>query len=63
MLQRLTEIEAALVMRRSRAESEGWLGEVEGIDLTLEFLQDKRNQAERAATFVSLPTMRQQKAS
>jgi hypothetical protein len=62
MLQRLNEIEADLVMRRSRAEAEAWLGEIEGIDLTLEFLRDKRNQAERAATFVGLPAMRQQKA-
>lgn len=62
MLQRLNEIEADLVIRRSRAESEAWLGEIEGIDLTLEFLRDKRNQAERAATFIGLPAMRQQKA-
>jgi hypothetical protein len=62
MLQRLNEIEADLFMRRSRAEAEGWLGEIEGIDLTLEFLRDKRNQAERAATFVGLPAIRQQKS-
>jgi hypothetical protein len=62
MLQRLNEIEADLVTRRGRSETEAWLGEIEGIDLTLEFLQDKRNQAERAATFVGLPAMRQQKA-
>ena len=62
MLQRLDEIEADLLARRSRAEAEGWLGEIEGIDLTLEFLRDKRNQAGRAATFVGLPAMRQQKA-
>lgn len=34
--------------------------EIEGIDLTLEFLRDKRNRAERAATFVGMPIMRQQ---
>src|SRR5262245_50077162 len=39
-------------------KQKGWLGEIEGIDLTLEFLQDKRNQAERAATFIGLPAMR-----
>jgi hypothetical protein len=55
MLLRLNEIEADLVMRRSRAAAEGWLGELEGIDLTPEFLRDKRNQAERAATFVGRP--------
>jgi hypothetical protein len=62
MLQRLNEIEADLVMRRSRAEAEGWLGEIEGIGLTIEFLRDKRKQAERAATFIGLPVKRQQKA-
>jgi len=60
MLPRLNEIETDLHARRSRAETEGWLGEIESIDLTLEFLQDKRNQAERAATFIGLPAMRQQ---
>ena len=60
MLPRLNEIETDLHARRSRAATEGWLGEIEGIDLTLEFLQDKRNQAERAATFIGLPAMRQQ---
>ncbi len=62
MLPRLNEIEADLVTRRGRAETEAWLGEIEGIDLTLEFLRDKRNQAERTATFVGLPVKRQQKA-
>ena len=33
--------------RRDRAVSEGWLGEIEGIDLTLRFLTDKRNQTNR----------------
>jgi hypothetical protein len=47
---RLNEIETDLHARRSRAEAEGWLGEIEGIDLTLEFRRDKRNHAERAAT-------------
>jgi hypothetical protein len=56
MLPRLNEIEADLLARRSRAEAEGWLGEFE---LTLDFLRDKRNQAERAATFVGMPTTRQ----
>jgi hypothetical protein len=57
MLPRLSEIETDLHARRSRAEAEGWLGEIEGIDLTLEFLQDKRNQAERAATLVGKPAL------
>ena len=62
MVQRLNEIEVDLVTRRSRAEAERWLGEIEGIDLTLEFLRDKRNQVERASTFIGLPVMRQKKA-
>ncbi|TYC19044.1 recombinase [Micromonospora sp. MP36] len=33
--------------RQSRAEAEGWLGEIEGIDLTLAYLSDKTAQAER----------------
>jgi hypothetical protein len=62
MLPRLGEIETDLHARRSRAEAEGWLGEIEGIDLTLEFLRGKRSQAERAAIFVGLPAMRQHSA-
>jgi len=42
MLMRFGEIEADLVTRRRRAEDEGWLGEIEGIDLTLSFLRGKR---------------------
>lgn len=34
MLPRLDEIEADLLARQARAEAEGWLGEIEGIDLT-----------------------------
>jgi hypothetical protein len=35
MLGRLEEIETGLLARRANAEAEGWLGELEGIDLTL----------------------------
>ena len=42
MLPRLNEIEDDLLARRARAERENWLGEVEGIDLTLTFLRQKR---------------------
>ena len=42
MLPRLDEIEDDLQARRSRADHEGWLGEVEGLDLTLTFLRQKR---------------------
>jgi hypothetical protein len=34
MLPRLDELEADLLTRRTRAEAEGWRGELEGIDLT-----------------------------
>jgi hypothetical protein len=34
MLPRLDEIEDDIQARRSRADHEGWLGEVEGLDLT-----------------------------
>ena len=49
MLPRLDEIEDDLVARRTRAEHENWLGEVEGIDLTLSFLRQKREQTQRLA--------------
>jgi hypothetical protein len=47
MLPRLDELEADLLTRRDRAETEGWLGELEGIDLTLSSLRDKRQEAQR----------------
>ena len=47
MLSRMDEIEADLLQRRARAEAERWLGEIEGIDLTLAFLRDKRREAHR----------------
>ncbi len=34
MLERLGEIRTDLTARRKRAQAEGWLGELEGIDLT-----------------------------
>ncbi len=49
MLPRLDEIEDDLQARRSRAAHEGWLGEIEGIDLTLAFLRQKRDQTRRLA--------------
>ncbi|MFD0723799.1 site-specific integrase [Streptomyces globosus] len=49
MLPRLIELEADLLARRSRAESEGWIGEIEGIDLTLTFLRIKRDETQRRA--------------
>ncbi|BEL12875.1 site-specific integrase [Actinoplanes sichuanensis] len=47
MLDRLAELEEDLKARRERAQAEGWLGEIEGLDLTLRFLTDKRQQATR----------------
>lgn len=47
MIDRLDEINTDLIARRGLAESKGWLGELEGIDLTLRFLQDKRADALR----------------
>ncbi|MGF6883480.1 hypothetical protein ABIA39_006972 [Nocardia sp. GAS34] len=47
MVVRLDEIEKDLLVRRHRAESKGWHGEIEGIDLTLGFLQGKRDEALR----------------
>lgn len=47
MLPRLDEIEDDLLARRVRAQQEGWLGEVEGIDLTLSFLRQKREETRR----------------
>jgi hypothetical protein len=49
MLPRLDELEADLIARRQRAISEGWHGEVEGLELTLTFLRSKRDQARRAS--------------
>jgi site-specific recombinase XerC len=49
MLPRLDEIETDLLARRGRAENEAWLGEVEGIDLTLTFLRQKREETQRLA--------------
>jgi site-specific recombinase XerD len=49
MLPRLDEIEDDLLTRRARAQQEGWLGEVEGIDLTVSFLRQKREETQRLA--------------
>jgi hypothetical protein len=48
MLPRLDELEKDLVMRRKRAEEKQWLGEIEGIDLTLTFLRTKQADAIRS---------------
>ena len=42
MLSRLGALEDDLVDRRSRAVEEGWLGEIDGLDLTLRLLREKQ---------------------
>ncbi|MEU6926315.1 recombinase [Streptomyces sp. NPDC046631] len=49
MIKRLEEIEQDLLDRRERAETEGWKGEIEGIDLTLQLLRQKHADATRFA--------------
>jgi hypothetical protein len=50
MVPRLDELETDLLARRERAKAENWLGEVEGLGLTLSFLRAKRDQAQRQAS-------------
>lgn len=61
MIGRLDEINTDLIARRELAQTKGWLGELEGIDLTLRFLQDKRTDAQRLArlgpTSLGMPTI------
>jgi hypothetical protein len=47
MLPRLAELEKDLLLRRKRAQEERWLGEIEGIDMTLTFLRTKQADAAR----------------
>lgn len=61
MLARLDELEEDLLGRRARAEAESWLGEIEGIDLTLSFLrgkrEDTRRRAQRPAVDLGMPAI------
>lgn len=61
MLARLDEIEADLLARRERAQAEGWRGEIEGLDLTLSFLRNKRAHTQRFTRRIQLglPTTHQ----
>ncbi|MFD3584691.1 recombinase [Streptomyces sp. NPDC058683] len=45
----MEEIRDNLVARIAEAEREGWIGEIDGIDLTLTFLRAKRNETQRRA--------------
>lgn len=47
MISRMDEIETDLHARRQRAESEGWRGELEGIEVTLSQLRAKRARAQQ----------------
>ena len=47
MLARLDELETDLLDRRTHAETEGWAGEIDGIDMTLTFLRAKRDDTQR----------------
>lgn len=62
MTDRLDEINNDLIDRRELAQTKGWLGELEGIDLTLRFLHAKRADAQRAArlgpTDLGIPVIR-----
>ncbi len=62
MLPRLAEIEKDLVLRRKRAEEEQWLGEIEGIDMTLTFVRTKQADAarltQRSPVALGIPTTR-----
>ncbi|MGW1917014.1 hypothetical protein ACWCQS_41655 [Streptomyces sp. NPDC002076] len=49
VLLRLAELETDLLDRRARAKAEGWVGEAEGIGLTLTFLRAKRDETQRRA--------------
>jgi hypothetical protein len=55
MIPRLDNIETDLKLRRKRAKEEGWIGEIEGIDLTLSFLKGKRDEAERRSRREQVP--------
>jgi len=62
MIGRLDEINTDLIARRELAQTKGWLGELEGIDFTLRFVQEKRADAQRLAsrgpTNLGLPAIR-----
>jgi hypothetical protein len=55
MILRLDELEADLIARGERAETEGWKGEVDGLELTLGHLRDKRDRATRLRKQTTAP--------
>ncbi|QIY53406.1 recombinase [Streptomyces sp. RPA4-5] len=64
MISRLDDLEADLITRLARAKSEGWAGEIEGLDLTLQLLRTKRDdtrrRAQRPLVDLGIPTPRMQ---
>ncbi|MEW2077333.1 hypothetical protein ACFZAG_36260 [Streptomyces sp. NPDC012403] len=62
-----SELEADLLQRRTQAEAKGWIGEIEGIDLTLTFLRAKRDEtqrrAQRPAVHLGIPARRRPQES
>ncbi|MCX5129374.1 recombinase [Streptomyces sp. NBC_00347] len=62
MLARLAEIEKGHILRRRRAEEEQWLGEIEGIDMTLTFVRAEQADAarltRRTPVTLGIPTTR-----
>jgi hypothetical protein len=61
MLPTLRELEDDLVARRGRAVDESWFGEIDGIDLTLRLLREKRAGAGKLArrtVELSMPGLR-----
>jgi hypothetical protein len=61
MLPRMQQLQDDLVARRRRAVDEGWLGEVDGIDLTLRLLREKQAGAAkltRRTVEVGMPGLR-----
>lgn len=67
MLARLADVEQDLLARRKRAKDEQWLGEIDGIDMTLTFLRTKQAEAarliQRPAVDLGLPRPRTQEAT
>lgn len=57
--QRLVEIRDNLVSRISEAEREGWLGEVEGLQISLTGAEEKLAQVDRRSPQVNLGMPRQ----
>ncbi|MFI8007865.1 hypothetical protein [Streptomyces sp. NPDC086010] len=63
MISRLDDLRADLVARLAHAQTEGWAGEIEGLDLTLQLLrakcQDAQLLAHRPPIELGIPQPRQ----